>query len=93
MWEIGETRKELRQDYEALPGVEGRMLTRSRVTMFGDFNLQETTMTHRGKVKNGVVVLDDPKAIADGTDVIVEPVKSKSKPTRKANQPKSIGKD
>jgi len=43
-------------------------------------------MTHRGKVKNGVVVLDDPKALPDGTDVIVEPVKSKSKPTRKAKQ-------
>ncbi len=45
-------------------------------------------MSYRGKVNNGVIVLDDPKALPDGTEVTVVPVKSKSKPTRKAKQPK-----
>jgi hypothetical protein len=33
-------------------------------------------MTHRGRVKNGVVVLDDPKALAEGTEVSVRPVQA-----------------
>lgn len=32
-------------------------------------------MTVRGKVKNGKVLLDDPKAIADGTEVEVRPAR------------------
>jgi hypothetical protein len=43
-------------------------------------------MTVRGKVKNGRVLLDDPKALADGTLVEVRPVK-KRKPA--AKRPKS----
>jgi hypothetical protein len=35
----------------------------------------------RGKVKNGKVLLDDPKALADGTEVEVRPTK-KRKPAR-----------
>ena len=31
-------------------------------------------MTYRGRVKNGVVVLDDPAALGEGTVVRVEPV-------------------
>ena len=33
-------------------------------------------MTYRGRVQSGVVVLDDPKAMVDGTVVQVEPVGS-----------------
>ncbi len=32
-------------------------------------------MTVRGKIKNGKVVLEDPKALADGTEVEVRPAK------------------
>lgn len=32
-------------------------------------------MTHRGKVKNGVVVLDDPSALPEGAEVSVRPLK------------------
>jgi hypothetical protein len=32
-------------------------------------------MTYRGKVKNGVVVLDDPSALPEGAEVSVRPVK------------------
>jgi hypothetical protein len=39
-------------------------------------------MTVRGKVKNGKVLLDNPKALADGTEVEVRPVKKTRKPTR-----------
>ena len=35
-------------------------------------------MTVRGKVKNGKVLLDDAKALADGTDVEVRPVKKRT---------------
>jgi len=31
-------------------------------------------MTYRGHVQGGVVVLDEPAALAEGTEVIVEPV-------------------
>ena len=31
-------------------------------------------MTYKGKVTNGVVVLDDPKALPEGTVVAVEPM-------------------
>jgi hypothetical protein len=39
-------------------------------------------MTIRGRIKNGKVVLDDPKALAEGTEVEVRPLK----------QPKAAGK-
>jgi hypothetical protein len=44
-------------------------------------------MTVRGKVKNGKVLLDDPKALAEGTEVEVRPVK-KRKPAVKPPKPK-----
>jgi hypothetical protein len=44
-------------------------------------------MTVRGKIKNGKVVLDDPKALADGTEVEVRPAK-KRKPVAKTRKPK-----
>ena len=37
-------------------------------------------MTHRGKVKNGIVVLDDPSALPEGAEVSVRAVKA---PARK----------
>ena len=45
-------------------------------------------MTVRGKVKNGKVVLDDPKALPEGAEVEVRPVK-KRKPPAKSRKPKS----
>jgi hypothetical protein len=36
----------------------------------------------RGKVKNGKVVLGKPKALPDGTDVEVRPVKKPRKPAK-----------
>jgi hypothetical protein len=45
-------------------------------------------MTARGKIKNGKVVLDDPNALPDGTEVEVRPAK-KRKPTGKAKKPKT----
>ena len=36
-------------------------------------------MTYRGKIKDGVVVLDDPSGLPDGTEVNVRPVKIRSK--------------
>jgi hypothetical protein len=32
------------------------------------------TMTYRGHVSNGVIVLDDPAALPEGTEVRVDPV-------------------
>jgi hypothetical protein len=45
-------------------------------------------MTVRGKVKNGKVHLDNPKALAEGTEVEVRPVK-KRKPASKPRKPKA----
>ena len=36
-------------------------------------------MTVRGKVKKGKVVLDNPKALAEGTEVVVRPVRKAGK--------------
>jgi len=38
-------------------------------------------MVYRGRVKNGVVVLDDPTALPEGAEVQVEPVNEEDKPT------------
>lgn len=35
-------------------------------------------MTHRGKMTNGVVVLENPDAIPDGTTVTVRPLKGRA---------------
>jgi hypothetical protein len=45
-------------------------------------------MTARGKIKNGKVVLDDPNALPDGTEVEVRPAK-KRKPAAKRKKPKA----
>ena len=36
-------------------------------------------MTYRGTVKNGVVVLDDPAALPEGTEVSVRPAKGSAR--------------
>lgn len=41
-------------------------------------------MTARGKVKNGKVLLDDPQVFAEGTEVVVRPVRKSSKPAKAA---------
>lgn len=45
-------------------------------------------MTVRGRIKNGKVVLNDPEALADGTEVEVRPVR-KRKATAKPGKAKS----
>jgi hypothetical protein len=45
-------------------------------------------MTVRGKVKNGKVFLDNPRAIPEGTRVEVRPAK-KRKPAAKGKRPKA----
>lgn len=46
-------------------------------------------MVYRGRVKQGVIVLDDPGALADGTEVSVRPLKSKAAaPAKKKHGPK-----
>jgi hypothetical protein len=49
-------------------------------------------MTVRGKVKNGKVVLTNPKALAEGTEVEVRPVKKTRKPSSKKKKlpPRSL---
>ena len=42
-------------------------------------------MTYRGVVKKGVVVLEKPKALKDGTRVRVEPVTAKRKKSKPSN--------
>jgi hypothetical protein len=38
-------------------------------------------MTYRGRVKNGVVVLDEPAELPEGTEVRVDPVADETIPT------------
>jgi hypothetical protein len=45
-------------------------------------------MAVRGKIKNGKVVLDDPSALPDGTQVEVRPAK-KPKPSARTKKPKA----
>ncbi len=50
-------------------------------------------MTIRGKVRKGKVLLDDPRALADGTLVEVRPVKTKKpavKPRKTKGTPRSL---
>jgi len=47
-------------------------------------------MTYRGKVKNGVVVLDDPKAIPEGVEVSVRPLKGTTVKARGRKRPRSF---
>ena len=43
-------------------------------------------MNARGKVKNGKVILNDPKALPEGAEVEVRPVKKPKKPAKKPAQ-------
>ncbi len=47
-------------------------------------------MTYRGRKKNGVVVLDDPGAIPDGTEVSVRPLKGKSCSDKRKERPATM---
>jgi hypothetical protein len=46
-------------------------------------------MTVRSKIKNGKVLLDDPKALPEGTEVEVRPVKKPRKPAQAAKPAKA----
>ncbi len=43
-------------------------------------------MVYRGHVQNGVIVLDDPRALRDGTEVMVKPLFHAGKKTPAAKQ-------
>jgi len=45
-------------------------------------------MTVRGKVKNGKVLLDKPRAFPDGTEVLVRRAKKRKPPARKGKSAK-----
>ncbi|MCY2924219.1 MAG: hypothetical protein NT031_02065 [Planctomycetota bacterium] len=47
-------------------------------------------MTHRGRVKNGVVVLNDPNALPEGGEVSVRLLKKRVRPVRGKNNPVSL---
>jgi hypothetical protein len=38
-------------------------------------------MTYRGKIRGGVVVLDQPADLAEGTEVTIQPVEQSEKPS------------
>jgi hypothetical protein len=44
---------------------------------------KERVMTYRGRVKNGVVVLDNPKGLPEGAKVTVTPLKLRPKTTKR----------
>ena len=43
-------------------------------------------MTYRGKVKNGVVVLDEPSALPEGAEVSVRPLKASRRRASRVRQ-------
>lgn len=47
-------------------------------------------MTYRGKVKNGVVVLDDPTALPEGTEVSIRALRSRAPKPRGKKRPPSF---
>ena len=47
--------------------------------------------TYRGIVKNGVIIFDEPNALPDGTEVIVDLIEGAGK-TRTKTKPKGEGK-
>lgn len=47
-------------------------------------------MTYRGRVSNGVVVMDDPKALPEGMEVSVRPLKGRRSGARGSKQPPSL---
>jgi hypothetical protein len=48
---------------------------------------KENDMVYRGRVENGVVVLEVPGALRDGTEVTVEPVPRRRKKAKPAKRP------
>jgi hypothetical protein len=44
--------------------------------------LEDESVTFRGKIKKGKVLLDDPAALPDGTEVEVRPIKKPRTPTK-----------
>jgi hypothetical protein len=44
-------------------------------------------MTYRGHVQNGVVVLDNPKALPEGVQVTITPLKRTTKTTKRKRPP------
>lgn len=40
----------------------------------GDGKVEDTSMTYRGHIKNGVVVLDEPVELPEGLEVRIEPL-------------------
>lgn len=47
-------------------------------------------MTYRGRMKNGVIVLDSPAPIAEGESVSVRPLKAKSGQRKKGTERLSL---
>lgn len=47
-------------------------------------------MTYRGRVKNGVVVFDEPAALPDGVAVSVRALRGRSRATKQAGRPDSM---
>jgi hypothetical protein len=47
-------------------------------------------MTYRGRVRNGVVVLEDPNALPEGTEVSVRPMKPRRKPAKGKQRPVTV---
>ena len=47
-------------------------------------------MTVHGRVRNGVVVMDDPKALPEGTEVSVHPLKAKRRGSKGKVQSPSL---
>jgi hypothetical protein len=44
-------------------------------------------MTYRGRVKNGVIVLERAKALPEGAEVSIRPLKTEQKPAKAAKRP------
>jgi hypothetical protein len=51
---------------------------------------RERPVTYSGKVKDGVVILDDPQSLPEGTEVTVRPVRKPSKPAPSNKPSKSL---
>ena len=49
-------------------------------------------MTYRGRVTNGVVLLEDPTVLPEGTEVSVRPVPTKRKRAKSEKRPLTVGK-
>lgn len=73
------------------PGGGGRCDDRAKALGIevGPVANQEKIMVYRGRLKEGVIVLDDPSALPDGTEVTVRPLKNKlAEPAKNKPGPK-----